>query len=301
MSWKHVALALSLFVTTTASSAPPHIGDMLASSAGELAFTTIEVPGATFTQAMGIGPGGDVVGAYVSGGVVRGFLLSRGAFTTIEFPGASSTVARGIGPSGEIVGTFRFPTDVSPVAERGFLRSRSGAYQEIAIAGYKNIMPQRILGDGTIVGCVHDDDTTASMKGFMMSRRGIQVDDIYASMHNGVTPDRRRIIGLWTNSGVGEAYIIDDGTFTSFLVPGSVLTQAWDVNAAGEVVGIHVLPGPLVRGFLLSRTGFTTLHFPGATHTRAFGVNSSGDIVGNYVMGGVTRGFVVSRTGRAGH
>lgn len=265
-----------------------------------LSFTSIEVPGASFTQATGIGPGGDIVGHYVAGDVIRGFLLRGGEFTTLEFPGAGVTIARGIGPNGEIVGTFRWPGEVLPV-ERGFLRSPDGEYSEITVAGYMHVIPQRILADGSIIGCVHDEDTMASMKGVVIGRHGTRVDDIFASMHNGATPNGRRLAGLYTNMAAGrvEGYLLENGVFTPLLAPGSVFTAAWDMNPAGDVVGVYNLPGPVVRGFLLTRAGYTTIHFPGAVHTRAFGINPAGDIVGHYIAGGVTRGFVASRTGRS--
>ena len=43
----------------------------------EREFTTIDIPGATFTGATAINSEGDVVGRYIAGGVFHGFLLSR--------------------------------------------------------------------------------------------------------------------------------------------------------------------------------------------------------------------------------
>jgi hypothetical protein len=40
-------------------------------------FTTIDIPGATLTDAEKINPRGDIVGFYVSAGLTHGFLLSR--------------------------------------------------------------------------------------------------------------------------------------------------------------------------------------------------------------------------------
>jgi hypothetical protein len=37
-------------------------------------FTTIDVPGASATEALGINPQGDIVGQYSAGGTSRGFL-----------------------------------------------------------------------------------------------------------------------------------------------------------------------------------------------------------------------------------
>jgi hypothetical protein len=109
------------------------------------------------------------------------------------------------------------------------------------------------------------------MKGLLIGRAGPRVDDIFASMHNGATPNGRRIAGLYTNTEAGRG--------------------------EGDVVGVYNLPGPAARGFVLGRDGYTTVHVPGATHTRAFGINPAGDIVGHYISGGVTRGYVASRTG----
>ena len=45
--------------------------------AGEQGFTTIDVPGASFTAAFGINPGGNIVGAYSNATGTHGFLLSK--------------------------------------------------------------------------------------------------------------------------------------------------------------------------------------------------------------------------------
>ncbi len=269
----------------------------------ELSYATIQVPGTVETTAMGINAGGDIVGFYTDATGVHGFLLRRGEFTAIDFPGASLTQARAIGPSGEIVGTYKLPGDPG-LRWRSFIRSPKGEFRDIAVPGHQSIMAQRILPDGTIVGCVHGANFMSSMKGFTMGPHGTQVYDIFASMHNGATPDLGRIVGLYFDMEAGhrKAYIIDDGVFTSFQFPGGRRTEAWDVNPAGDVVGMYVLFEnnlPVgTRGFLLTRDGPTTIHFTGATQTIAYGINPAGDIVGAYLLGGTWHGYVASRTGR---
>jgi len=54
------------------------------SRADQPRFTTIDVPGASFTYASGINPAGVIVGFSNASG--HGFLLSEGAFTTIAAP-----------------------------------------------------------------------------------------------------------------------------------------------------------------------------------------------------------------------
>ncbi|HYZ84811.1 MAG TPA: hypothetical protein VE621_10425, partial [Bryobacteraceae bacterium] len=75
-------------------------------SAVQFTFSTIDPPGSTFTFPFGINPQGDVVGNYVAGDVIHGFLLREGSFNTIDVRGATATFARRINPQGDIVGFY---------------------------------------------------------------------------------------------------------------------------------------------------------------------------------------------------
>ncbi|HXF96581.1 MAG TPA: hypothetical protein VNI61_10840 [Gemmatimonadales bacterium] len=276
----------------------PAAATLLSAGGRAFTFTTIEVPGARATTAWGINARGDIVGSYVdANGASHGFLLQGGVFTTIDQPGADGSQARGIGPNGEIVGIYS--NDEEPaVNAHGFLRTPDGEFLAADYPGHINTIPQRLLPDGTILGCRHDTDLMASMRGIALSRHGASEIDAFASMHNGATPDLRRIAGLYTNMTVTptrtEGYIIDDGVFTAFLVPGSSMTAAWDVSPSGDVVGVY-RDGTGFHGFLLSAEGYLPIDVPGATATRAFGTNARGDVVGAYVAGGRTFGFVGRR------
>jgi probable HAF family extracellular repeat protein len=118
-------------------------------------------------------------------------------------------------------------------------------------------------------------------------------------MNNGATPDGRRIVGLFTNmmTGRGEGYVIEDGLFTPFAVPGSASTAAWDVNPRGQIVGVYTDAANRVHGFLWDGDAYLTLDVPGATATRAFGINARGQVVGAFVdTAGVTRPFLATPT-----
>ena len=96
-SVRYVALVLSaVALIITASSL----------RASAFTFTTIDVPGATATEAFGINAAGDIVGFFTNASGAHGFLLSRGVFTTIDVPGATATEAGGINAAGDIVGAF---------------------------------------------------------------------------------------------------------------------------------------------------------------------------------------------------
>jgi uncharacterized membrane protein len=266
-------------------------------------FTSIDFPGAVLTNAQGITPGGDIVGTYIdTSGKQHGFLSSNGNFTSIDFPGATVTVARGIAPDGDIVGSYSASVGTQPPATiHGFLLSH-GNYSEVQFPGHLGTIAQRIMPNGDILGCLHDTDLMSTMYGFMRTAAGYASLNVQASMNNGSTPDGNHIVGLYTDmmTGLTHGYMIDYGAFTPFDVPGSNVTNAWDINPAGDIVGAFRDTSGKVHGFLRSSAGdYSTINFPGATLTRAFGINPGSDVVGAYVdSAGKTHGFLLRKSQR---
>ncbi len=261
-------------------------------------YDSLIVPGATGSSAQGINAAGHIVGFYsTSDGRVHGFLFENGTYTTIDYDATVNTNARGIGPNDEIVGSWAAPSEPA-VAAHGFRRTPDGQLQAVHYPGHLYEIPQRILPDGTILGCRHDHDTMMSMNGIMISRRDTSEISTFASMSNGATPDRARIVGLYTDSAAsnrGEGFIIDHGVWSPLLLPGAASTAAWDVNPRGDVAGVFKDAAGF-HGFVLTSAGYTPIDFPGASATRVFGINARGDVVGAYVSGGHTHGFVATRT-----
>jgi hypothetical protein len=269
------------------------------SIAQSFTFTAIDVPGAVFTAAEGISPGGAIAGFYTDSAGTHGFVLSNGVFSPpINYPGAISTDARGISPTGAVVGTFKNSlTDVSQW--HGYVLSH-GVFTEVQAPGYMGSIAQRITPTGHIYGCVHDTDFGANMRGFVRSLSGhYSVFDVPSSMHNGATPAGNTIAGLYNDmtTGVRYGYILANGTFMTFLVPGSLSTEGWDMSPQGNVVGDFTDSSGL-HGFLRTADGtYTKIDFPGATATAARGINPGGDIVGWYVdSNNKTHGFLAVPT-----
>jgi uncharacterized membrane protein len=265
-------------------------------------FMTIDFPNAVLTHALGIGPGGDIVGYYKdAAGTTHGFLLRNGHFTSIDYPGAIYTDARGISPGGDIVGSFKdAPGD--PPHWHGFLLSRvTGAFTEIQVPGYMGTIAQRITPTGAIYGCSHDTDFGLNMRGFVRNAAGsYTVFDVPSSMHNGATPDGSTITGLYSDmtTGLSHAYFVVNGDFQPFDFPGSNWTQGWDINPAGETVGQFRDSSGQFHGFLLAGGMFSIVDPPGSIATAAVGINPAGVIVGWYTdAGGQTHAFVAFPTG----
>ena len=137
------------------------------SGASAFTFTTIDVPGATFTGAGTINNRGQIVGTYFSG--PHGFLLDKGTFTTIDVPGATFTEAEGINNRGQIVGTY---TDAGGT-EHGFLLDK-GTFTTIDVPGATLTEANGINARGQIVGTYEDAGGTFHGFRAQKSRRSPQ-------------------------------------------------------------------------------------------------------------------------------
>ena len=129
-------------------------------------------------------------------------------------------------------------------------------------------------------------DLMGSMHGFL-DKRGIFTDlDVPASMHNGISRDGKTIVGLYMDmmTLASHGYILSNGVFTPFDVPGATLTNAWDINARGQIGGVYIDTAGKTHGFLRSRVGdYLSIDYPGASSTQAIGLNDVGQIVGRYL------------------
>ena len=73
-------------------------------------FTTIDVPGATYSLAQGINDAGQIVGSFFDDSGFHGFLLDvDGSYTTLDEPGANQTEPHGINNVGVIAGLYYGP------------------------------------------------------------------------------------------------------------------------------------------------------------------------------------------------
>jgi hypothetical protein len=109
------------------------------------------------------------------------------------------------------------------------------------------------------------------------------------------------IVGSSASSNVFSAqFRTPDGTVTTFQAPGANTTpnqvfadgtQAFDINAAGTIVGLFI--GTSQEGYIRASDGtFTILDVPGSTQTVAETVNDSGQVAGTFVTASGTHCFV---------
>ena len=259
-------------------------------------FTTIDVPGATRSQARYLNSRGDIVGFYSAAGKVHGFLRSRYVEPTpIDFPGANSTMAVGINSKGDIVGLYG-----AGGRTHGFVRNEDGTFSSLDFPDSTSTSAWGINRRGDIVGPYQTAD--GNVHGYIRDESGQFTSFDFPGGSNTfpfAINSEGEIVGQYDAEGTTHGFVRnEDGRFRSFDAPGpinvGVGTQTRGITNRGDIVGWFVTSGGKRRGFLLShadgrlgeeREGqgqFTFIDFPGAIGTDTDGINSEGDMVGGY-------------------
>jgi uncharacterized membrane protein len=229
--------------------------------AGSPTFTTIDFPGSAATLVNGMAPSGPVavVGDYVDVTGEHGFLFRGGSFTSISFPGAIFTEAYAININGGIVGDYS---------------STNSSGNGTAVHGY-------VLGGGTFVSL---DFPGAN---FYTQARGINSQgDIVGTyfIGNGVGSGESPL-----SSGNGHGFLFSGGAYSSIDFPGAILTEAWRITDAGEILGRYKSSTDgSFHMFLFANGSFTAIpDVPNAIATASSnyssgGLTEAGNIVGDY-------------------
>lgn len=220
-------------------------------------FRTVNFPGDTFTQLLGINDSNAIAGYHGSGATGhpnQGFRLTLpNTFTSENVPGSVQTQVIGINNIGTTAGFYIN----SGGANQGFVRGTGGIFKTVDFPG------------------------TGQSKPPVNQLLGLNNTNTYAGYYADATGNFH-----------GYIYALNGGVFLVFTIPGATSAQATGVNDAGQICGFFVAGG-VTQGFVLNGGTFTKLKAPGATSTSAFGLNKNGQVVGTYTdtSGGV-HGFV---------
>jgi uncharacterized membrane protein len=271
--------------------------------------TSIDVPGATNTYALGINSAGVIVGRYLSSGQTHGFRRDpAGDLTTIDYPGSSFTVAAAINDRGEIVGHYAFPT--ASTTRHGFLL-KDGKFTSFDPPGstFTNVLG--INGRGDIVGrycplaACTTPGTGGGFQGFLLRRGTFTTVDVPGALESDAFAinERGQIAGGFVGADHEvDLFLLSHGAFTAIDLPGgqAVSLDKGGLNDHGDIVGTYCdSAAPCLmadHAFLLRRgRGFTPIDIPGAFATAAFAINARRDIVGSYNDATGTHGFLLSR------
>ncbi len=268
-------------------------------------FTQIDFPGAASTQAWKFTANGDIVGGYVNAdNSTHGFLRTRGEFISIDFPGAAYTYVNGISPRGDIVGQYAATVNGSG-PNHGFVLSREGIFTTVDFPGAVTSTGVGMNSRGDVLGTYTLADNlrhTFVMNADPFSPGGQfkAIDDFPASTQTvafGIRGDD--IFGGYTLGAITHGFLLVDGTYTTFDVPGATFNIVYAVNASGQMVGRYTLDG-VNHGYLRSGGQFASIDFPGAIFTVAAAISPNGDILGRFQDANkVFHGFLLTGFGLA--
>ena len=248
MKLKNYALSLSLVVLSSMSAAFAQTS---------YNFKTINYPGDSFTQLLGINNSGDIAG-YHGFAVNSGFTynVGSGSFTTENYPKAAMTQVIGI--------------NNEPFKTSGFYVLKSGKTE-----GFTDYQ-------GTFL-TVNYPKTPFNQ---LLSQNDFgQAAGYYSTKADGSGPDHAYV------------YDEFGGVFELFNIPGSVSAQATGINNSGDVCGFTIDEANNMHGWLKIQGHHTQLDDPsGVGATQALGLNNEGFVVGIYqVVSGqntATHGFI---------
>jgi len=262
-------------------------------------FTTIDVPGATNTYAIGINNAGQIVGSFSEDNPDRftGFLDTNGVLTTINVPGAVGTSASAISNTGIIAGSF---TDTQPPRIQALLFvDTNGVFDQIIYSGANMIVPRGINDAGEIVGTVAG--YTFGVRSF------VYANGVFTTFHFPGMDDQSIAVEGINDSGeiVGFSFeggfVDNNGVFTTFNPPNSSLTEGFAISDSGVIAGNYFDTVTSQRhGFVYENGVFMNIDDPvalkGSTELR--GINDAGQIVGFYYdkITGRLHGFLATPT-----
>jgi probable HAF family extracellular repeat protein len=243
-------------------------------------YTTLQVPGSTFTMAYGINNNGDIVGYSVSGRVASGFLYSNGTFQTISPCPNGGTEPMGINDAGVIVGNCNGDPFIY----------QNGTVTYLSYPKANATFLTGINNQGVIIGIWQLRDSP-KQHSFVYS------NGIFTTIDGLTSPgginNSNTVSGTICNSKKevckGAIYLQGENGWKSHKnvkYPGASGTELGGINDNGDVVGYTEQPQDFV--YNISSKAFTGFEVGNSVQSQAEGINNSGEIVGWYSNDGTT-------------
>jgi hypothetical protein len=265
-------------------------------------FTTIDVPGATDTQLLGINYSDQIVG-YSNAAANGGFQLNLpNSFVPVNYPGSTMTQVYGIGGAGRLSGSYVDPSGVT----HGFFRSIQGVYSTADAPGAAFTQIRGFNLSGQVAGYSSTDPTGMTNDQAFILNPNHTFDYLGSLLPAGTVSSVATRIN---NNGIITGYYVDSsgsthgfvGTSTqlsTFDVPGATLTQVLNTSNVGQRVGDFIDANGVTHGFVYGNPffnggGFLTIDDPPGVSTTVTGIDDNLNLIGTYVdASGVTHGFI---------
>ena len=260
------------------------VGAATTAVAGPPTYTiqTVQYPGDTFTQLLGIN-NSDVIAGFHGSVTAQGFTLTLPAsFTSQNYPGSSSSMVTGINGAGDTSGIY-----VDSAGTSHGYTDVGGVFSTVDEPGTAFNQALGINDGLETVGYSSTDPTGATSQVAYSQQGGLftnlvlpsNVDSQAVGVNNA-----GNIVGFYQPTSTTSVGFLDvGGTITKLDPFGSTFVQALGVSNTGEIVGLYVDGGGNTDGFTDIGGSFTSFVVPGSVgQTVVNGVNDKGQLVGFY-------------------
>ena len=248
-------------------------------------FSPINVCASCLTQPFGINESGLITGTYVDAdGAPHGFLLRGGNYVNIDVPDSLFVEAAKSNDAGAIAGDYVAQDGI----DRPFVRDRFGnLIFKSGFPGAAVTYGVKVNNQGSLLGGYTLDPSGATgFHGYILTGIDFATFDYPGANVTSTFPldmnEVGTIVGSYKTTTEGEEHGFmrsAQGVFTQIDFPGSVQSEAFGINAAGDIVGRYLGTDGHHHGFLLRNGNFTSIDYL-SPNTYAWGINSRGTIVG---------------------
>jgi len=163
--------------------------------------------------------------------------------------------------------------------------------------------PSGMNDEGSVVG---DYTDATGNRGFLRTPDGtvVSIDEPHTQCGTSVVgiTQEGEIVGYGGDSNCLLYGFVraPDGTFSTFTVPGAILTQVSATNSKGVIVGEYSVDGQSSAAYVRALDGtFQSFTVRGATETWPMGINKKGMVAGEFVdKNNVFHGFIRDARGK---
>jgi probable HAF family extracellular repeat protein len=266
-------------------------------------FETINYPGDTFTQLLGIN-NSDIIAGYHGATVNQGFtlVLSSMTFTNENFPGSAQTQVIAINNNSTTAGFYIDATGNT----HGFTDTR-GTFLTVDFPGtpFNQLLGQNDHGQAAGYYSTKADGTGPD-HAYIFNEFGsvfelLKIPGSTSAQATGIN-DPGDICGFFVDAkGVNHGFLLIPGHFEVLDFPASTGTQASGLNNEGQVVGLYTDSSNATHGFVyeVSTKIFQSIDDPdGVGTTIVNGINDRGVLVGFFGNAPINSGFVATPSER---
>ncbi len=193
-------------------------------------------------------------------------------YQKISVPNAFWTIALDVTDDGRVSG---WTTDFIHV--NGFVESNS-VYSPVNVPGFSATQVTAINGS-TLYGVVNEN------LGFSLDAKGnvtVLKGSNFGPLPNGVNKNGVVVGKTQVFQGNQPAFLLQNGTYQTYLAPSSNVTSFNAINDQGVIVGTANKNGGPLSSFKLQGGEQTPIVFPGAYSTIVTGIDDAGETVGWY-------------------